>query len=118
MQIISIDASVGKETTIEDSTFLLTPIIRNAGHIRMVSIFLEEQQTIPYREAAVDQLFIIVRGNGWVQVEDSEKIQLVPGQAAFFPEGEHHIIGSEEELVAFIIEGVDLYDTIPLLYSR
>ncbi|GAJ98392.1 cupin domain-containing protein [Geomicrobium sp. JCM 19055] len=118
MQIISIDASVGKETTIEDSTFLLTPIIRNAGHIRMVSIFLEEEQTIPYREASVDQLVIIVRGNGWVQVEDSEQTSLVPGQAAFFPEGEYHVIGTEEGLVAFIIEGVDLYDTIPLLYSR
>ncbi|MFB4160357.1 cupin domain-containing protein [Geomicrobium sp. JSM 1781026] len=116
MQIVTCDSSVGKEMTMDDSSFILTPIIRNAAHIRMAMLTLEANQTISEHEANPDQLFLVVQGSGWVSGSDATPTEIRAGQAAFFAEGEKHASGTNDGMVVLSIEGIDLHNTIPLLY--
>jgi len=58
---------------------------------------------------SVDQLFLVVEGEGWVRgKDDSKPVPISAGQAAFWEAGEGHESGSEEGMVAMVIEGEKL----------
>jgi hypothetical protein len=50
------------------------------------------------------QLFLVLAGEGWVRGAESDRIQIEPGQAAFWTTGEWHESGSETGMTAVVIE--------------
>ncbi len=58
-------------------------------------------------EATENQIFAVVRGEGWVRTSDSRHPIRV-GQAAFWTAGEWHESGSDSGMTVIVIEGPDL----------
>jgi quercetin dioxygenase-like cupin family protein len=57
-------------------------------------------------ETGSPQLFVVVRGRGWVRSGvDGERVRVDEGQAALFEQGEWHESGSEEWMTALVLEG-------------
>ena len=54
--------------------------------------------------AASEQLFIVVRGSGWVVGEDGRREPIATGEAVLWEAGEEHESGSDEGLTALVVE--------------
>jgi quercetin dioxygenase-like cupin family protein len=54
--------------------------------------------------AVVAQLFVVVRGTGWVSGADGLRIQISTGEAVLWEPGEEHESGSDEGMTALIVE--------------
>jgi quercetin dioxygenase-like cupin family protein len=54
--------------------------------------------------AVVAQLFVVVRGTGWVSGADGLRIQISAGEAVFWEPGEEHESGSDEGMTALVVE--------------
>jgi len=63
---------------------------------------------VGYHQAVGPQLFLVVEGAGWARGEGPERRTIRAGQAAFWEDGEGHESGSEQGLVAIVIEGENL----------
>lgn len=81
------------------------------------SIYLQPGGKIGYHQAASPQLFLLVQGEGWIRSTGEEKLAVREGQAIFWDQGEWHESGSENGMIAVIIEGVrfDPAKLMPLL---
>ncbi len=58
--------------------------------------------------AAVAQLFVVVRGSGWVSGADGEREPIEPGQGVVWEQGEEHESGSDTGMTALVLEGESL----------
>jgi quercetin dioxygenase-like cupin family protein len=58
--------------------------------------------------AVVAQLFVVVRGLGWVSGADGERQEIRPGEAVLWEPGEEHESGSDEGMTALVVEAESL----------
>ena len=58
--------------------------------------------------AVVAQLFVVVRGSGWVSGADGERQEIRAGEAVLWEPGEEHESGSDEGLTALAVEAESL----------
>ena len=63
---------------------------------------------VGYHQATVPQLFLVVAGSGWVTSADQVRQPVVVGQAAFWNGGEWHESGSDDGMMAIVLEGEGL----------
>ena len=54
--------------------------------------------------SVVRQLFVVVRGSGWVSGADGLRIQISAGEAVLWEPGEEHESGSDEGMTAVVVE--------------
>ena len=60
--------------------------------------------------AASRQLFVVLRGQGWVRTE-TERADLGPGEAVLWEPGEWHESGTDEGMSVLVVEGeLELFD--------
>lgn len=71
-------------------------------------IHIEKGGVLGYHEAPVPQLFILVKGEGWIEGEDKKRIILKSGEGVFWGKGEYHSSGSESGLTALVIQSEKL----------
>ena len=71
-------------------------------------MYVEANGLIGRHASPVSQLFIVIEGEGWVQGESEEKIQLQKGEAVFWEKGESHVCGSQNGLTAVVIQSAEL----------
>lgn len=87
----------------------ITPIIKNEGPISVGCMYFDKDSVVGMHPATVPQLFLVIEGDGWVQVEGSEKVPVSKGTAVFWDAGEQHESGSETGMTAIIIESPSLH---------
>jgi mannose-6-phosphate isomerase-like protein (cupin superfamily) len=58
--------------------------------------------------ATAPQLFVAVRGSGWVSGGDGEREPIEAGEAVAWELGEEHESGSDEGMTAIVVEGESL----------
>lgn len=68
------------------------------------AIHVEAGGEIGRHPAGFDQLFLVVRGSGWVAGSDGVRHPLAELQGAFIPTGEQHAKGSETGMVAIMVQ--------------
>jgi len=84
----------------------ISRVVRAQGPVAIGCIRLGTNGVLGFHPAVVNQLFLVVEGEGWVRgKDDSEPVPIRAGQAAFWEAGEGHESGSEEGMVAIVIEG-------------
>ena len=84
----------------------ITGIARVAdGGVQIGCTRLEPGGRVGAHQAAPRQLFLVVRGEGWVRGPEPERTPITADQAAFWEDGEEHEAGSEHGMVALVIEG-------------
>jgi mannose-6-phosphate isomerase-like protein (cupin superfamily) len=54
--------------------------------------------------AAASQLFVVVRGSGWVADGDGEREPIDAGEAVLWDAGEEHASGSRGGMTALVVE--------------
>jgi quercetin dioxygenase-like cupin family protein len=84
------------------------PIADGAGEAHVYSIVFEPGGSIGPHEASFCQLFLPVRGSGWVAGEDGVRREVRPGEGGYISRGEVHSKGSQAGLTALMIQVLDL----------
>ena len=54
--------------------------------------------------AVIAQLFVVVRGSGWVSGAEGGREAIAAGQAVLWEPGEEHESGSDEGMTALVVE--------------
>ncbi|AZU60239.1 cupin domain-containing protein [Neobacillus mesonae] len=86
----------------------ITPIVKKEAPSSVGCMYLDEESVVGMHPATVPQLFLVIEGEGWVQVEGGEKIKVSKGTAVFWEAGEQHESGSKTGMTAIIIESPSL----------
>ena len=84
------------------------PIADGAGEAHVYSIVFEPGGLIGPHQATFGQLFLPVRGSGWVAGEDGERLEIQPGEGGYISRGEVHSKGSQDGMTALMIQVHDL----------
>ena len=71
----------------------------------VVCILLGQNGVVGYHQTTSDQLFLVMEGAGWVRGESPEHVPITAGQAAFWETGEWHESGTDNGMVAMIVQG-------------
>jgi quercetin dioxygenase-like cupin family protein len=77
---------------------------RLASEAHAVVIEIGPGGVVGRHTAVVAQLFVVVRGTGWVSGADGLRIQISAGEAVLWEAGEEHESGSEEGMTALVVE--------------
>lgn len=84
------------------------PVARPSEGLRVALMEIQPSGVVGYHQAVGNQLFMILRGTGWVTGEDRRRVAVSPGFAALWVDGEWHESGSDEGMLALVIEGESL----------
>jgi quercetin dioxygenase-like cupin family protein len=58
--------------------------------------------------SVVGQLFVVVRGSGWVSGQDGKREPISAGEAVLWEQGEEHESGSDDGMTAVVLEAESL----------
>ena len=109
MQVFKFSKEEAKPILNYDSVFAAyNKIIRTETPANLGLMYVEANGLIGRHEAPVPQLFIVIEGDGWIQGESDEKIELKKGEAVFWAKGESHVCGSLKGLTAIVIQSEQL----------
>ena len=109
MRLFRFDASTGHPITHFNSVGLvMAPIQRGTGPFQLGCMHLEAGGLVGFHQATVPQLFLVVRGEGWVRGEAPERHPIAAGQAAFWTVGEWHESGSATGMDVMVLEAETL----------
>jgi hypothetical protein len=109
MKIFRFDTDVRQPITQYSSAGAsIARIAQLQGDFRIDCIALDRDGILGYHQASLEQLFLVVRGDGAVRGEPDEWLGIYSGQAAFWKSGEWHETRTESGLTAIVIEGAGL----------
>lgn len=109
MKIYRFDQEVGKPINAYGSKFVMARIGHYLGEFQLGCMHLDEQGLVGEHEAATDQLFLVIDGQGWVSGDTGDRTHIKAGQAAFWEKGEMHAAGTGgHTMKAIVIEGEKL----------
>jgi hypothetical protein len=77
---------------------------RLAPEAHVVVIDIGAGGTVGRHPAAAQQLFVVVRGSGWVAGGDGGREEIESGGAVLWDAGEEHESGSDEGMTALVVE--------------
>jgi quercetin dioxygenase-like cupin family protein len=111
------DKEIGFQIKRYDSqTAHFIKVLRSKQETSVGFIHIDAGGVVGYHQASVQQLFIIVQGEGWVTGTDREKMEIKSGEGVMWEGGEWHESGSESGMLALVIESESI-DT-SLLHER
>jgi quercetin dioxygenase-like cupin family protein len=105
MKIFRFDATEGEKIDRFENDFIFSRIARIEAEASINCFQLGTNGIVGYHQAVAPQLFLVVRGEGWVRNETSWKIPVVMGHAVFWENDEWHEAGTNTGLMAIVIEG-------------
>jgi hypothetical protein len=105
MRLFRFDAPTGRPITHFGSVGLvMSPIQRGTGQFQIGCMHLDAGGVVGYHQAGEPQLFLVVRGEGWVRGESPERHPIAAGQAAFWETGEWHESGTAVGMDVIVLE--------------
>ncbi len=72
------------------------------AHVGVVR--LEPSGGLGLHAGSMDQLFMVVEGEGWVSGADGKRIDIGTGDAVFWPAGEQHQSGTDSGMSVVIVQ--------------
>lgn len=81
------------------------PVQHDPALVVLTALHVAADGEIGAHEAPVDQLFLVVAGEGWVAGPDGRSVAIRAGEAAFWRAGERHGAGSPSGMRAIVVEG-------------
>lgn len=113
MKLFRFDAAVGREIQAFGSLNVMMSAILHVDQGTHNGAFIGcmhigPKGVVGYHQATARQLFLVVQGTGWVRGGDEQRVPIATGQAAWWDAGEWHESGSDEGMVAIVIEGEDV----------
>jgi mannose-6-phosphate isomerase-like protein (cupin superfamily) len=80
------------------------PVSLPDGDAHVACIRLGPGGTLGRHPASVDQLFLVVEGEGWASGADGERVPVAAGTALYWVAGEEHESASENGLTAIVVQ--------------
>jgi quercetin dioxygenase-like cupin family protein len=80
------------------------PLTLPDGEAHVVCLRLGPGGVLGRHPASVEQLFVVVDGEGWASGADGERVPVTAGTAIHWQAGEQHESGSESGLTAIVVE--------------
>ena len=81
---------------------------RLAREAHVVVIEIGPGGVVARHPTVVAQLFVVVRGSGWVSGADGERQEIRAGEAVLWEPGEEHESGSDDGMTALVVEAESL----------
>lgn len=101
----SFDAEAGRHVTAFGSDFVMSPLVRSS-ELHVGCMRLQAGGSVGYHQATTPQLFAVVDGAGWIRSDETEQREPISaGRAVIWESGEWHEVGTDEGLVAIVVEG-------------
>ena len=95
----------GRHITKFASDFVMSPLVR-APELHVGCMRLAAGGSVGYHQATSPQLFAVVEGSGWIASGRERKLEpIATGGAVIWDAGEWHEVGTDEGLVAIVVEG-------------
>lgn len=108
MKLYRFDAGVGESIDLFGSSgFVISKIARLFDRAIVHCAHLSPQGVIGFHQTTMDQLFLVVQGEGWVRGAEPERTTIAAGQAAYWIKDEWHESGTDTGLTAILIEGAN-----------
>lgn len=110
MWIFSFSSEDGRSVDqYESRNFVVAPVLAGVlTDARVHVAYLDPEGLIGRHPTGTDQLFLVVKGNGWVSGSDGHSVAIAAGQAAFWQAGEQHETTTNTGLSAVIIQSNEL----------
>ena len=106
MQRFRFDPEHGHAVTAYDSRGVQAgPVQHDPALLVVTALHIAADGEIGAHDAPVDQLLLVVGGEGWVAGPDGRSVPIHAGQAAFWRAGERHGAGSSAGMQALVLEG-------------
>lgn len=110
MKIIHLNEVPGKNITQYDSNFTMRKLLmtNQPSHIGIMD--LGENGIVGYHEATVQQMLIVIEGEGWVRGGEDAKARVAAGDLVLWEKGEGHETATFSGMKAIVIEseGLDI----------
>ncbi|WP_028784740.1 cupin [Thalassobacillus devorans] len=118
MDFYRFDKKAGHSITKFESDFMMSRILQTENPLHIGAMHLEAGGKIGYHQAVVDQIMLIVSGEGEVCGTDKVFHHVKSGTAIFWEQDEWHETQSEHGLMAIVIEGEELNPSHMTLLKR
>ena len=79
-----------------------------SGEVRVSALHFEAGGCIGPHPTGFAQLFLVVQGSGWAAGADGQRVPLRSGEGAWFPRGELHSKGSDEGMLAIMVQASEM----------
>ena len=86
----------------------ISPLARLDAETQIHCIYFQPGGIVGYHPALGHQLFFVVQGKGWVRGEKGDRVWITSGQGVYWEPGEGHESGTDEGMVAIIVEAESL----------
>ncbi|GAB6928135.1 hypothetical protein JCM10914A_21180 [Paenibacillus sp. JCM 10914] len=117
MRLFRFDKEVGKSIAAYGSQqFMMSKLLMSKEGMKIHHIgcmHIGPDGLVGEHPATIDQLFIVVSGEGWVTANHGPRRIIKTGQAAFWTSGEVHESGSSEGMTVIVVEGNGLEPEMP-----
>ncbi len=106
MKLFRFDKEVGTHISRYESDFRLSRILRTENaNLQISCMHLDVDGVIGLHPATVDQLLLIMEGEGMVTGSEQKETKVSKGEGVFWEAGEWHETKSEKGMTAITIEG-------------
>jgi hypothetical protein len=95
---------LGGEREVTAPGSLSARVRRLAPQAHVVVIEIGADGVVARHPAVVPQLFVVVRGSGWVSGAEGGRQPIAAGEAVLWEQGEEHESGSDEGMTALVVE--------------
>lgn len=90
-----------------------TGVAAGEGAVRLTCLTIAPGGVLGAHPAPVEQLFLVVAGEGWVAGPDGTRVPVSAGDAVHWATGEQHGSGSTTGLTALALEGPSVRHLAP-----
>jgi quercetin dioxygenase-like cupin family protein len=108
MKFYSFKPEDGQRIELYGSNLTMTRLVWSQQDTRVGCMYIGAGELVAYHQAQQPQLFLVVKGTGWVRSENNPGTEISEGLAAFWQNGEWHEAGSKTGMTAIVIESPDL----------
>lgn len=104
VRVFDFGAAQGRHVTRHASDFTMSRLAHTRG-VHVGCMRLGPGGVVGYHQAASHQILAVVEGAGWTRGEGPERTPIAAGEAVYWQPGEWHETGTEDRLVALVVEG-------------
>jgi hypothetical protein len=105
VELLTFGPNVGRSIDAHGSDFVIAGLAEVGGPARAACIHLPPGGSVGAHPTTSSQLFCVVAGSGWVIGGDGRRQNIRAFEAAHWTAGEVHAVGTDEGLVAVVLEG-------------
>ncbi|MCX4747570.1 cupin domain-containing protein [Kitasatospora sp. NBC_01287] len=108
MRLLPIDRAEHLITRFASTGAHATRLAAGTGQYYLTCLSIEPGGTIGTHPAPVEQLFLVITGEGWITGPDDIRVPIAAGTAVLWSAEEEHTCGTDTGLTALALEGAGL----------